>query len=53
MRFYAHALLPRQPQVPYYDEHITFVECENMTTVSGEWVAKEWAHSDNYFAATV
>ena len=39
--------------VPYFSQHITFVEAENLTTLSGDWAAMPWAHSDNYFAATI
>ena len=42
--------------VSYFSQHITFVECENLTSRSGsgsQWVAKEWGHSDNYFSATI
>ena len=33
--------------------HLTFIDCENFTVVSGDAEARDWAHSANYFAMTV
>ena len=39
--------------VPYFSQHITFLEAENMTTGAGDWEPRQWAHGGNYFASTV
>jgi hypothetical protein len=38
----------------YFEQYITVVEAENMTAPGGGgWEAREWAHSPNYFAASL
>ena len=38
--------------IPYFDATMTVVEAENFSSTTG-WEPREWAHSPNYFAASL
>ena len=39
--------------VRYFDQYLIFLEAENLTTTGGDWRPLPWAHSDNYYSATI
>ena len=39
--------------VRYFGQHLIFLEAENLTTRGGDWLPLPWAHSDNYYSATI